>query len=86
MKKSTLLIAITSYIIYNKDTHSNIEINKELSKMYDIKQDVVKICNSSSTNKINELCSTLINGKVIGNLYNIYAYGVIKVYDSLRSQ
>lgn len=86
MKKSTILIAITSYIIYNKNTHSNIEINKELSNIYDVKNDVVKICNSSSTDKINELCSILINGKVIGNLYNIYAYGIIKAYDYIRNQ
>ena len=86
MRKSTLLIGIASYIIYNKDSHNNIEINKELNKMYEVRQDLIKISNSSSNDKINETCKTLINGKVIGSLYNIYAYGILKAFDYVRSQ
>jgi hypothetical protein len=85
MKISTVLIALASYIIYNKETYKNIEINKELSNIYEVKQDIIKINNSVSTDKINEVCKTVINGKVTGSLCNIYAYSVLKVYDYVKS-
>jgi hypothetical protein len=85
MRKSSILICIAAYIIYNKETHNNIEINNEINTMYEVKQNLMKIYNSESTDKINESCKLLINGKFIGSLYNIYAYGVIKAFDYIKN-